>query len=250
MALPTLSTLLPRSFLPPSHPALGPYHDRREMALGIVLAALAGAVGAAAWTHSSGWYVTFMTGNTEQMILKHYEGEHLLAVSALATIAAFVLGVMSGTFARLRLWNKSRHGATLVTVAATYVAYVADLLTNYSDGPLGVAPILSLAFGLGALNTSISRGNQVQMPLSYVTGTLVKMGQGFALHLAGERKWVWVAQLVTYVGFLGGIISGGAIFYLIGTHHSLAAIALMATIAAVVTWKLDHPRFALQDAQG
>ena len=46
------------------HPALCPYHDGREMALGIVLAALAGAMGAAAWLHTDGWYVTFMTGNT------------------------------------------------------------------------------------------------------------------------------------------------------------------------------------------
>ncbi len=243
----SLSTLPPRSFLPPSHPALGPYHERREMLLGIILAALAGAVGAAAWSHSSGWYVTFMTGNTESMILKHYQGDHVLAFSALATIVTFVLGVMTGTFARIHLWDKSRHGATLVTLGATYVAYVADLLTNDADA-FGVVPILSLAFGLGALNTSISRNNQVQMPLSYVTGTLVKMGQGFALHLSGQQKWMWVAQLVTYAGFLGGIISGGAVFHAIGTHNSLAAIALMTTIAAIVTWKLDHPRFARQDS--
>ncbi|MGO1948179.1 MAG: YoaK family protein [Mycobacteriaceae bacterium] len=234
--------------LPPSHPALGPYHDRREMLLGILLAALAGAVGAAAWSHSSGWYVTFMTGNTELMVLEHYQGEHILAFSALATIAAFILGVMAGTFARLRLWSKSRHGATLVTVGATYVAFIIDLIANRSNESLGVIPILSLAFGLGALNTAVSHRNQVQMPLSYVTGTLVKMGQGFALHLFGDRKWVWVSQFVTYAGFLGGIISGGAVFHTIGTHNSLAAIALMSTIASVVTWKLDHPRYATQDS--
>jgi uncharacterized membrane protein YoaK (UPF0700 family) len=107
---------------------------------------------------------------------------------------------------------------------------------------------LALAFGLGALNTSISRQNQVAMPLSYVTGTLVKMGQGFALHLSGVQRWVWVAQAVTYGGFLVGVVLGGSVFHSIGTHNSLAALALMSTVIAGVTWSLDHPSFVDKDA--
>ncbi|MDN5720592.1 MAG: YoaK family protein [Corynebacterium sp.] len=234
--------------MPPRNPALGPYHDRREMNLGIVLAGLAGAMGAAAWLHSSGWYVTFMTGNTERMILEHFKGNHLLGLGALATVAAFLVGVMVATFARIYWWTKSRHAATLVTMVAAYVAWLFDVLTDEAGASFGVVPILSLAFGLGALNTSISRGNQVAMPLSYVTGTLVKMGQGFALHLSGVQRWVWVAQLVTYAGFLVGIVLGGAVFHSIGTHNSLAALAVITTVIAAVTWKLDHPRFAAKDA--
>ncbi|MEY8566538.1 YoaK family protein [Corynebacteriaceae bacterium 7-707] len=232
------------------HPALGPYHDRREMNLGIVLAGLAGAMGAAAWLHTSGWYVTFMTGNTERMVLEHFTGHHVLGLGALATVIAFLVGVMAATLARIHWWRKSRHGATLVTMVAAYAAWLVDVLTNDAEAPLGVVPVLSLAFGLGALNTSISRGNQVAMPLSYVTGTLVKMGQGFALHLSGVRRWVWVAQVVTYAGFLAGIVLGGTVFHSFGTHNSLAALALMSTVIAVVTWKLDHPRFADRDAAG
>lgn len=230
------------------HAALGPYHDRREMLLGIILAALAGAVGAAAWLHTSGWYVTFMTGNTERLVLEHFRGHHLAALGALATVGSFVLGVMAATVARIRLWRKSRHGATLLTTGAALAAWVVDILTNRSDAPLGVVPILCLAFGLGALNTSISRNNQVVMPLSYVTGTLVKMGQGFALHLSGVRRWVWVSQAVTYAGFLAGIVSGGAVFHSIGTHNSLAALVFMSSVVVLVTWRLDHPGYADSDA--
>jgi uncharacterized membrane protein YoaK (UPF0700 family) len=234
--------------VPPKHPALGPYHDRREMLLGTLLAALAGATGAAAWTHSDGWYVTFMTGNSERMILEHFEGATLLGIGALATVVAFVLGVMVATWARIRWWTRSRHGATLVTTAAAYTAWLSDLVTARDGDGISVLAVLLLAFGLGALNTSISRGNQVAMPLSYVTGTLVKMGQGAALHLTGTQRWVWVSQAVTYAGFLGGIVLGGAVFHVTGTHNSLAAIALISTGVAAFTWKLDHPRFAAQDA--
>ena len=56
----TTVTATPATSPTTKHPALGPFHDRREMALGWVLAGLAGATGAAAWLFTSGWYVTFM----------------------------------------------------------------------------------------------------------------------------------------------------------------------------------------------
>ncbi|MDO4918019.1 YoaK family protein [Kocuria sp.] len=220
------------------------------MALGIVLAALAGTIGAAAWTHTEGWYVTFMTGNTERMVLEHYKTNHLLGISALATVLFFVLGVVLATLARVFLWRKASHGATLVTAAATYGAWAVDALTNDSGAVFGVAPVLALALGLGALNTSISRDNQVVMPLSYVTGTLVKLGQGVALHLAGVQRWVWVSQAVTYAGFLVGAALGGAVLHAVPSGAALASLAGMTTVVAVVTWRLDHPAFSFEDAHG
>lgn len=240
----------PDEHSPPStpHPALGPYHDGREMALGIVLAGLAGAMGAAAWLHTDGWYVTFMTGNTERMILEHAKGEHVLGISALTTVLVFILGVMVATWARIRWWRKSRHGATVLTTGAAYLAWFADVATEGASDLFGVIPVLCLAFGLGALNTSVSRNNQVAMPLSYVTGTLVKMGQGFALHMARVSRWVWVSQAVTYAGFLGGILTGAVLFVPAGTDDTLAVLAILCTLITLATWRLDHPLYAVKDA--
>jgi len=44
-----------------------------------------------------------------------------------------------------------------------------------------------VAFGIGALNTSFVKDGEVSVPLSYVTGTLVKMGQGIERHVAGGK---------------------------------------------------------------
>ncbi|GAA4405040.1 YoaK family protein [Tsukamurella soli] len=226
---------------------LGPFHDRREMLLGGILAALAGATGAAAWLYSSGWYVTFMTGNTERMVLENVKGRPHLAVTAAATIVAFLIGVIVATLARLWLWRKARHGATVLTAASTVAAWGADA-TIYGGHPtLAVAPVLCLAFGLGALNTSISRRGEVVMPLSYVTGTLVKIGQGAALHVAGVRRWAWVAQVTTYAGFLIGAGVGGVGFAVFGVESSLLTLAVFAVAIAFVTWWLDHPGFLVRD---
>lgn len=234
---------------PTKHAALGPFYDIREMGLAALLAGLAGAIGAAAWLYTSGWYVTFMTGNSERLVLGHFTGEGAAAGTAAVTVIVFVLGAMTASLARIFLWRKARYGATVVTMAATVAAMLIDLtfVSNSATHVFGVVPVLCLAFGLGALNTSISRRGEVVMPLSYVTGTLVKIGQGAALHLAGIRRWSWVPQTTTYAGFLLGAAVGGFVFSSIGTNNSLIALAALTTVVAAGSWRLDHPRFIAQD---
>ncbi|MCF3938264.1 YoaK family protein [Gordonia tangerina] len=226
---------------------LGPFYDSREMLLAAVLAGLAGATGAAAWLYSSGWYVTFMTGNTERMVLEHIQGAHVLGFTALVTVLTFVLGVIVATLARIHLWRKARHGATVLTAASTVAASISDATLNSPKDEFGIAPVLCLAFGLGALNTSISRKGEVVMPLSYVTGTLVKIGQGIGLHLAGRKRWGWVAHASTYAGFLTGAIVGGILFNAFDERNSLLTLAAVAVVVAVLTWRLDHPKFLESD---
>ena len=229
------------------HPALGPFHDRREMVLGTLLAAVAGATGAAAWLYTSGWYVTFMTGNSERMVLELFTGKPGVALAAGATVLCFVLGVMAGMFARLRLWTKARHGATVVTAGATVAACACDLVLVSDGRVIGAVPVLCLAFGLGALNTSFSRRGEGVMPMSYMHGTLVKIGQGLSMHLAGIGRWRWVAQLVTYLGFLAGAGLGGLAFSSSGAHNALILLALGAVAVTLVTWRLDHSGFLERD---
>lgn len=230
-----------------SRELLGPFYNGREMILAAVLAALAGATGAAAWLYSSGWYVTFMTGNTERLILEHIKGAHALGISALVTVLTFVLGVIVATLARLYVWTKARHGATVLTATSTVAASASDAAFSSPNDEFGIAPVLCLAFGLGALNTSISRKGEVVMPLSYVTGTLVKIGQGVGLHIAGKKRWGWVAHASTYAGFLLGAGVGGLLFNAFDERNSLLALAAVAVAIAVVTWRLEHPRFLEKD---
>ena len=232
---------------PTKSPLLGPFHDRREIALGTLLATIAGATGAAAWTYTSGWYVTFMTGNSERMVLELFAGKPALALAAGTTVLAFVLGVMAGMLGRLRVWTKARHGATVVTAMATLTAWICDLTLIEDNTTIGVLPVLCLAFGLGALNTSFSRRGEVVMPMSYMTGTLVKIGQGASLHLAGLSKWRWAAQLTTYLGFLAGAALGGLAFTFSGAHNALLMLTVGTVAATLATWRLDHSGFMDRD---
>ncbi|KQB86209.1 YoaK family protein [Corynebacterium lowii] len=226
---------------------LAPYYNFREFFLGVMLASLAGATGAAAWLYSSGWYVTFMTGNTERMVLEPLQGSTGAGLAALSAVLVFVIGAFTATLARIYLWSQARHGAMVVTTLAIIAAFLSDLWLGAQRNELTPIPILFLAFGLGALNTSISRRGQVVMPLSYVTGTLVKIGQGAALHVAGKQQWMWFPQLATYLGFVFGAVLGGVVFHRQGVDDALFLLAIGAMVMTAVTWRVDHPSFLRKD---
>ncbi|MEK0372660.1 YoaK family protein [Corynebacterium mastitidis] len=226
---------------------LAPYYSFREFFLGVMLASLAGATGAAAWLYSSGWYVTFMTGNTERMVLEPIKGSAGAGLAALSAVVVFVIGAFTATLARIYVWLHARHGAMVVTTVAIILSFASDLWLGAQDDALTPIPILFLAFGLGALNTSISRRGQVVMPLSYVTGTLVKIGQGAALHVAGKQRWMWMSQLATYAGFVAGAACGGAVFYSQGVDDALFLLSLAAMAMTGVTWWVDDRSFLRKD---
>ena len=46
------------------------------------------------------------------------------------------------------------------------------------------------------MNTSFVRDGEVSIPLSYVTGTLVKLGQGIERHLSGGVAAAWLGYFL------------------------------------------------------
>lgn len=75
-----------------------------ETRLSWILAALAGLIGAAAFTHSAGYFVTFMTGNTERAALGYIRDQPWLALTASLLLAAFVVGVVVASSCRRHFW--------------------------------------------------------------------------------------------------------------------------------------------------
>ena len=65
-----------------------------EARLSWVLAALAGVLGATAFTHSAGYFVTFMTGNAQRAVLGYFRDDVWLSVTAGLLMLCFVAGVV------------------------------------------------------------------------------------------------------------------------------------------------------------
>src|ERR1700728_3620794 len=164
-----------------------------EARLSWVLAALAGVLGATAFTHSAGYFVTFMTGNAQRAVLGYFRDDVVLSVTAGLLLLSFVAGVVVASVCRRHFWVAHPHGPAVLATFSLLAATIVDVLDEgWEENQLDFPPVLLVAFGIGALNTSFVKDGEVSVPLSYVTGTLVKMGQGIERHIAGGNLSDWL----------------------------------------------------------
>lgn len=215
------------------HPVSSP-GSKSETRLSWILAATAGLIGAVAFTHSNGYFVTFMTGNTERAALGYFRDQPWLARTAALLLATFLAGVVVASLCRRHLWVAHPHGPTVLTTvslaAATIVCVAMDGWS--AAGDLSFAPIPFVAFGIGALNTSFVKDGEVSTPLSYVTGTLVKMGQGIERHISGGSPDAWLGYLLLYGSFIVGSIIGGSIGLVANGPQMLAIATIVSSLIA------------------
>jgi uncharacterized membrane protein YoaK (UPF0700 family) len=216
-------------------PSLKPLFDN-EARLSWVLAALAGLVGAAAFTHTEGYFVTFMTGNTERAVLGHFRGESGMAFAAAGLLGSFVLGVVVAMWCRRRYWSAHPHSVTVLTTVCLGAATVLDQVDyGFGADEVTFGPIALVAFAIGALNTSFVKNGEVSVPLSYVTGTAVKLGQGIERHLSGGSAADWLGYFLLYVSFVLGAVLGGVLSRVMGGAAMLATATVVCAVTTVYT---------------
>lgn len=228
---------------PPEARRTRPGYDRVTK-LSWVLAGLAGLLGATAFTHSAGYFVTFMTGNAQRAVMGYYAEDEWaaaspwLAVSAALLLVAFVVGVVSASLCRRHLWPTRPYSTTVLTTLALVLATVLDAtLLGGPELPLPFFPIVLMTFGIGALNaTFVDKHGEVSIPLSYVTGTLVKMGQGIERHHAGGELTDWLGYLLLFGAFVLGAGIGGFIGLVAGGTYMLAIASLVCALTTGYTY--------------
>lgn len=176
-------------------------YDRARRRFAIALAGLAGFVDAVGFLSANGYFVSFMSGNTTRLgVSLGTDPIHAFAPALL--IAGFLFGVTGGALLSLRAGRYRKPAiVTLVT---------AFLFTAATARALG-APMLMLAalvMAMGAINNTFQRGGEVTIGLTYMTGALVRLGQGLALHIAGKPIAGWTSWAALWGGLLCGATAG------------------------------------------
>jgi uncharacterized membrane protein YoaK (UPF0700 family) len=218
-----------------------------ETRLSWVLAVLAGVLGATAFMHSDGYFVTFMTGNAQRGVLGYFRHDVVQGVTAAALILCFVTGVVVASMCRRRFWAGHPHGPIVLTTFSLLAATALDIIDQgWQEAKLDFAPIMLVVFGIGALNTSFVKDGEVSVPLSYVTGTLVKMGQGIERHIAGGKASDWLGYFLLFASFVLGAAVGGAIGVLVNGTAMLVVASVMCAVTTGYTY-LHQDRRALLD---
>jgi uncharacterized membrane protein YoaK (UPF0700 family) len=213
-----------------------------EARLSWVLAGLAGVLGATAFTHSAGYFVTFMTGNAQRAVLGYVRNDVRLSITAAVLMLCFVAGVVVASVCRRHFWAAHPHGPTVLTTFSLVAATIVDVIDEgWEEDLLDFAPIMLVVFGVGALNTSFVKDGEVSVPLSYVTGTLVKMGQGIERHIAGGKASDWLGYFLLFASFVvGGALGGGISLIVNGTWMLLVASVMCALTTAYTYLHLDR----------
>jgi len=83
---------------------------------------------------------------------------------------------------------------------------------------------------MGALNGVFQRDGEVSIAITYMTGTLVRMGRALAAALTGGPRWNWAPYLLLWLGLVGGAALGALSYASVGLlglwGATLAAAAL------------------------
>ncbi len=204
------------------------FESRRDLALACTLSALAGYVDGIGFLHLGGLFVSFMSGNSTRLGVFLADGRWSDAAQAIGLIALFVTGAAAGS---LIIFTRSVYCQCWVFLAEGSLLAVAALSHALGAPPLAIAAIV-LAMGLE--NTAFQVEGGTGLGLTYMTGTLVKVGQLAAAALTGGRRWAWLPNLLLWAALVAGVACGAwayrwinlaAIWFAAGLALALSGIA-------------------------
>ena len=197
--------------------------SRRSIALACALSGLAGYVDGIGYLYLGGLFVSFMSGNSTRLGVTLAQGQWVNAAEALGLIALFVVGAGLGC---LIVLGRGGNRQPRVLLAETALLVAAALCDTFGLPNVAIA-FIALAMGLENSVFQVEGG----LGLTYVTGTLVKVGQLAAVALRGGARWAWVPNLLLWAALVAGSLCGALAYHWI----NLAAIWFAAGAALALS---------------
>jgi uncharacterized membrane protein YoaK (UPF0700 family) len=201
-------------------------YDNGSRALAVWLSAIAGYVDAIGFLKLGGFFVSFMSGNSTRMavaIAERRRGTFL----GLALIGLFVLGVALGSVMG-QIAGDRRKPVVLALVSFLLVVAAASGMIDHP-----AIAVAAMVMAMGAENAVFENNGEVRIGVTYMTGTLVKVGQRIAAIPFGGDRTAWVPFLVLWFGLICGAVAGAAIYPLLGLNALWPAAAAAALAAAI-----------------
>lgn len=194
---------------------------RQRLALG--LAGLAGLVDATGFVVAGGYFTSFMSGNTTRMGVELVE-RPALAFAPLGLIGCFLAGVIAGAVIGRRV--RGRHKRVLLGLVAATLGAGAGLLA----AGLSI-PFLALsAIAMGLANNVFARDGEVTVGVTYMTGALVRFGQGVAARLAREPLPSTRGYGVLWSALAAGAAAGGGLCLVAPVWAAAAGLIVAAAL--------------------
>jgi uncharacterized membrane protein YoaK (UPF0700 family) len=199
--------------------------SQRRLAIG--LAALAGFVDGVGFLTAGGYFVSFMSGNTTRLAVD-LATDPASAVLPALLITGFTCGAFAGALVALRSGRWQARNVAALAAALLLAGAAAQYLGSV---PLALA---GLVLAMGALNNCFQREGSNSFGLTYMTGALVRFGQGLAYRLSGRDAPGFLGLLALWAALGGGAVLGALAQQRFG-QGSIALAAGLALIAVAVT---------------
>ena len=211
--------------------------DRNARLLAVSFAAMAGMVDAIGFLASGGFFLSFMSGNSTRLSVGLVDAAPYVGMVA-ALLTSFVTGVVAGSLiGRKNMLSPSRRQA-FILIIISLLLFAAPLIADFGFLLIGLC---FAAFCMGLENTLFEREGSVSFGLTYMTGALVKIGQGLATMISGGPRLEWMPYLLLWLGLIIGAAVGALMFGIFG-YNSLLLPAAYAGIFALVLLA-PHNRF-------
>jgi uncharacterized membrane protein YoaK (UPF0700 family) len=195
-----------------------------------LLAALAGAVDARGIALLHDIFLAFMSGNTTMLAVDLARGDWQRAGLIAWVVVVFVAGAAAGQVVADR---SGRWRLPVVIAFVTALLCVPLLEPQFS--------VAALTFAMGALNAAMQHAGKAAVSITFVTGALVRFGQGIGGLLGGRhRGWLWWAQAVPWSGLLSGALLGTlAIQQDVAMFHLALPIfaGVLVLLTAMTVWR-------------
>lgn len=207
-------------------------YPHTTIAFAVCLSALAGYVDAIGFLHLGGFFVSFMSGNSTRMGAAVASGNFENALIAGSIIVAFVGGVIVGELAVQVVGDRWRRSAALFLQAVFLLGAAGVSFLGWEW-----AGVVAMALAMGIENTIFHKGGEVSIGLTYMTGTLVKMGQHMSAALSGGSRMGWLPFFWLWLGLLAGAVLGAAVFLRIGLEGLWFAGVAAGVFGLIATWR-------------
>jgi len=202
--------------------------DRNARILAVGFAAMAGMVDAIGFLASGGFFLSFMSGNSTRLSVGVVEGAPYVGMVALLLLS-FVGGVVAGSLIGRKNILAHAQRQAFILIIISLLLFAAPLIASLGYLLVGLC---FAAFCMGLENTLFEREGSVSFGLTYMTGALVKIGQGLATMISGGSRLDWVPYLLLWLGLISGAAVGALMFGILG-YNSLWLPAAYAGIFAL-----------------
>jgi uncharacterized membrane protein YoaK (UPF0700 family) len=200
--------------------------SRSNLALACALSGLAGYVDGIGFIHLGGLFVSFMSGNSTRLGVMIAEMNWAKALEAVRLIALFVTGAGLGSLIGR---GRGRHRQWLLLMAEAVLLGGGALAYQYGAPAVTISAVV-LAMGLENAVFQVE-GGTTGLGLTYMTGTLVRVGQLLAAAITGGPRWAWLPNLLLWAA----LVLGAAIGTLSYQHVNLSAVWFAAGAALTLS---------------